>query len=143
MAAKLAPTLFALAALILTARPAGAAVGNGQDPRSSTGGNPGMTSQTLSLEDTEIAALKADVAKLTSQVSALQSQLTSLQSNVQAFHTQFDKHTHSFGPNGIGILTILNCPGYGQACTSATPMKEITVLTPEQGVPGVTSSPLH
>jgi outer membrane murein-binding lipoprotein Lpp len=106
--------------------------------------NPGPSVQTMSAEATEIATLKSDVAKLTQQVGALQSQLSALQTNVQAFHTEFDKHTHSFGPSGLGIMTVLNCPGgYGQPCTSATSLKEITVFTPETGIPGLTSSPVH
>ena len=49
-------------------------------------------------------------------------------------------HTFPTMPNA-GILTILKCPGYGQACTSATSLSEITVLVPENSNGLGTTSP--
>jgi uncharacterized coiled-coil protein SlyX len=128
----------ALAALVATGSAAAAAVsGSEAHPNAST-----ATSQLGSAEDQQLAELKAEVAKLTSQISALQGQVATLQGNLQAFHTQFSQHVHTFPPSPTGIMTILNCSGYGQPCTSATSLKEITVLTPENSPGlGVTSAP--
>ena len=135
----LAPLALALAALAAAAGgPATAAV-----PGSNTHPNANAAvTQPGAVEDQEIAALKAEVAKLTSQLTALQGQVAALQTNVTAFHTQFNQHVHTFYPTPTGIMTILNCSGFGQPCTSATSLKEVTVLTPETNTgPGTTSAP--
>jgi len=64
-------------------------------------------------------------------IFAMQSDIAQLKAEV----AKLAKHTHTLqmtnpGGTGNGVLTILNCEGYGKSCTSATGLKEITVMTP-------------
>jgi hypothetical protein len=128
---KLAPLTLALAALMATiGGPTLANQPTGLQVQHNGGGAPGAATN-VQMADPQVAQLQAQVSKLASQMSALQAQVASLQGSLSALHTQFNNHVHTYPtmPNA-GILTILKCAGYGQPCTSATPMSEITVLVP-------------
>ena len=131
MAGKSAPLALAVALLAgAIGGPALASQPGGLQAPHASGGAPGAGS-IAQTTDPQVAQLQAQVTKLMSQMSALQSQVASLQGSLGALQTKFDKHVHTFPtmPNA-GILTILKCAGFGQACTSATPLGEITVLVP-------------
>jgi len=69
------------------------------------------------------------------QVEVLQQQVNTLQAQLQKLQTQFANHYHTWtttstDPAAHGVMTILNCQGYGKACTSASGLSEVTVLTP-------------
>jgi hypothetical protein len=69
------------------------------------------------------------------QVVVLQQQVDTLQAQLQKLQTQFASHYHTWtttstDPAAHGVMTILNCQGYGKACTSASSLSEVTVLTP-------------
>jgi len=69
------------------------------------------------------------------QVVELQNQVNTLQTQLQKLQTQFANHYHTWtttstDPAAHGVLTILNCQGYGKPCTSATGESEVTVLVP-------------
>jgi hypothetical protein len=136
---KLASAALALALLSIAG---GQATAASFPSETHPGANAGNANPGLAPSDPQVAELKSDIMKLASQVAALQAQVTALQGNVQAFHTQFNQHVHTTQPPQVSILTILKCSGFGQPCTSATPLTEITVLTPvtNPGL-GVTSGP--
>ena len=76
------------------------------------------------------------------QVVELQNQVNTLQTQLQKLQTQFAKHYHTYTTTPStgsehGVLTILNCQGYGKACTAATSETEITVFVP----PNVQTTP--
>ncbi len=69
------------------------------------------------------------------QVVVLQQQVNTLQAQLQKLQSQFATHYHTWtttstDPAAHGVMTILNCQGYGKPCTSASGLSEVTVLTP-------------
>jgi hypothetical protein len=70
-----------------------------------------------------------------SQLVTLQSAVNSLQTQLGKLQTQFANHYHTYTThNDPGsaheIETILQCPGIGKPCTSASNLNEITVFIP-------------
>ena len=74
------------------------------------------------------------------QVVQLQNQVNTLQAQLQKLQTELPSHYHTYTTTNTGsehgILTILNCQGYGKPCTAATSENEITVFVPPNVAPG-------
>ena len=74
------------------------------------------------------------------QVVELQNEVDALKTALAKLQTQFNNHYHnstlSSDPGAAhGVLTILNCQGYGKPCTAATSETEITVMVPPNVTP--------
>jgi hypothetical protein len=102
---------------------------------------------------TDVKTLQGDVAALKSQQAAdelkyeseltnvgnelrnLTAQLTAGGAALQTLQKQFASHTHdlttslsSLQNGSMGLQTILHCAGFGQPCTAATPIGDITTF---------------